>query len=58
MEVFGEEPFVPLRREYGLTLSEKQQKLSVDYASQSGLLQSQYIDSAKTSFTIIAYPIS
>ena len=57
MEVFGEEPFVPLRREYGLTLSEKQQKLSVDYAGQSGLLQSQYIDSAKTSFTIIAYPI-
>ncbi len=56
MEVFGEEPFLPKAKEAALSLSEKQQKLSVEYADLSGRLTNQYIIGKERSFTIIAYP--
>lgn len=57
MEVFGETPFVPVSSDAAITLSEKQQKLSVDYRMQAALLQDQYIPGDAYSFTIIAYPL-
>lgn len=57
MEVFGETPFVPVSSDAAIRLSEKQQKLSVDYRMQAALLQDQYIPGDAYSFTIIAYPL-
>lgn len=57
VEIFGEQPFVPESKEAACKLSEKQQKLSVEYASKAGALQNQYIKGEERSFTIIAFPI-
>ncbi len=57
LEVFGEEPFVPVVKAERLQLSEKQQKLLVDYNNQSALLSNRYMDKNNMSFTIIAYPL-
>ena len=57
MEVFGEEPFSPVRKSEAIQLSEKQQQLSVLYDSKSGQLTNQYIKGDERSFTIIAYPV-
>ena len=57
MEVFGEEPYSPVRKSEGIQLSEKQQQLSVLYDSKSGQLTNQYIKGDERSFTIIAYPV-
>lgn len=57
MEVFGEVPFTPVHKDAAYKLSEKQQKLSVDYASVAGRMVNEYIPGEERSFTIIAYPI-
>ena len=57
MEVFGEEPFSPVRKSEAIQLSEKQQQLTVLYDSKSGQLTNQYIKGDERSFTIIAYPV-
>ena len=57
MEIFGEKPFVPQNKETACRLSEKQQKLSVEYASKAGILQNTYIPGEERSFTIIAFPV-
>lgn len=57
MEVFGEEPFAPVQNESAVTLTEKQEKLSVLYDSKAGQLTNQYIKGDERSFTIVAYPI-
>lgn len=57
LEVFGQEPFVPVVKEERLQLSEKQQKLLIDYDSQCALLANRYMDKNNISFTIIAYPL-
>ncbi len=57
MEIFGEKPFVPQNKETACRLSEKQQKLSVEYASKAGMLQNTYIPGEERSFTIIAFPV-
>lgn len=57
IEVFGEEPFTPQAKESVWKLSEKQQKLSVTYASKSAEITNRYIPHDQYSFTIIAYPI-
>lgn len=57
MEVFGEQPFVPENRPEAFALSEKQQKLSVQLASEAGRLTNTYIPGEERSFTIIAYPV-
>lgn len=57
MEVFGEEPFAPLQKTEAISLSEKQEQLSVTYDSKAGQLTNQYIRGEERSFTIIAYPV-
>lgn len=57
LEIFGEQPFVPQNKEAACKLSEKQQKLSVEYASKAGAMQNQYIRGEERSFTIIAFPV-
>lgn len=57
MEIFGEKPFVPQSKETACRLSEKQQKLSVEYASKAGMMQNGYIPGEERSFTIIAFPV-
>lgn len=56
-EIFGELPFVPQNREAACKLSDKQQKLSVEYASKAGAMQNGYIKGEERSFTIIAFPV-
>lgn len=57
LEIFGEKPFAPESKETACRLSEKQQKLSVEYASRAGALQNEYIPGDERSFTIIAFPV-
>ena len=57
IETFGEKPFNPVNKEAAYRLSDKQQKLSVEYASASGKITNEYIIPQERSFTIIAYPI-
>lgn len=57
MEIFGEKPFVPVTKESACRLSDKQQKLSVEYSSKAGTLQNEYIPGEERSFTIIAFPV-
>ncbi len=57
LEIFGETPFVPENKESACRLSDRQQKLSVEYMSKAGALQNQYIKGEERSFTIIAFPV-
>lgn len=57
MEIFGEKAFAPKKKEEAFQLSEKQQKIFVEYQRDSSLLTNEYIKSDEYSFTIIAYPI-
>ena len=57
VEIFGEIPFVPQSKETACKLSDKQQKLSVEYTSKLGALQNKYIKGEERSFTIIAFPV-
>lgn len=57
IEVFGEVPFTPIKKEESAVLSEEQQKLSVWYTEQSSKIMNEYINQEERSFTIIAYPI-
>ncbi len=57
VEVFGEEPFSPKRKEEAIVLTKEQQQLQVDLTSQTGQITYTYIPGETRSFTIIAYPI-
>jgi len=57
MEVFGEEIFEPVAKKENPRYSESQQKLVVDYTSQSGVITNTYIKREERSFTIIAFPV-
>lgn len=57
IECFGEQPFEPVNKPERLTLSDAQQKLSVEYRSQAGAMSREYIDPEERSFTIIAFPL-
>ena len=57
MEVFGEEPFLPVQKEEALKLTEKQEALSLQFDSRQSQLTNEYIRGDERSFTIIAYPI-
>ncbi len=56
-EVFGEEPFAPVQKKEAAQYDERQQKLLVYYANQSGQITNAYIRGEERSFTIIAYPL-
>lgn len=57
VEIFGEKPFVPQTKRTACRLSEKQQRLSTEYAVKAGALQNTYIPGGERSFTIIAFPV-
>lgn len=57
LEVFGEEAFLPVSKDSALSLSEKQQKLAVNYANEAGRIINEYIKGEERSFTIMAFPI-
>ncbi len=56
-EVFGEAPFEPVNKKEAPTLSAEQQKQVVEYRSQAGAIQREYILEEERSFTIIAFPV-
>ncbi len=56
VEEFGEEPFSPRENPYAPVFSDKQRRLSVEYADKSGRMTNEYIPGDERSFTIIAYP--
>lgn len=57
IETFGERTFHPVNKEERFTLNEKQQKLEVEYASETGQITNSYIPGDERSFTIIAFPV-
>ena len=57
IEVFGETPFEPVAKEEVVVLSEKQQKLMVNYEKEAAKNANEYIPGDEISFTIIAFPI-
>lgn len=57
IEVFGEKDFAPVDKPEACRYSEKQQKLTVDCALETGKIVNTYIPGEERSFTIIAYPI-
>lgn len=57
MEVFGEEPFVPVRKKEAVRLTKKQEELSLQYNNRAGQLTNKYIKGEERSFTIVAYPV-
>lgn len=56
MEIFGEIPFTPVKKEEAAKLSEEQKNLLVWYTEQSSKIMNEYINQEERSFTIIAYP--
>ncbi len=57
IQVFGEKNFAPVNQEESIKLDKRQQKLSVAYNRDAGIITNEYIKGEATSFTIIAYPI-
>lgn len=57
VETFGRKDFDPVMKPAALKLTEEQNKLWVEYRSQSGLLTREYIPQEEYSFTIIAFPV-
>ncbi len=57
IEVFGEEPFEPVNKPESLSLSSKQQQLSVSVSAEASRIVNAYIPQTKVSFTLIAYPL-
>lgn len=57
VETFGEADFNPVNRKHAVRMNPEQNRLWVDYRSQAGRIQRQYILSEERSFTIIAFPV-
>ncbi|MDF2800470.1 MAG: hypothetical protein K0S61_373 [Anaerocolumna sp.] len=57
IQVFGEKNFAPENKDETIKLDKRQQKLSVAYNKESGIITNEFIKGDATSFTIIAYPI-
>lgn len=57
MEVFGENPFVPVEKSESVLYTEEQQQLCVSYQEKSGQLTNGYIKPEERSYTIIAFPV-
>jgi leucyl aminopeptidase (aminopeptidase T) len=56
IETFGENPFEPTAKPECVSLSKKQQELSIEYTQSSSRIVNTYINREEYSFTIIAYP--
>ena len=57
IEMFGEEPFVPVQIKEAIKLSEKQQELALFFDGRQSQITNEYIRGDERSFTIIAYPV-
>lgn len=57
LEIFGEKPFAPETVKEAIRLTDRQQKLAVEYMAAAGELQNEYIRGEERSFTIIAFPV-
>lgn len=57
IEVFGEDPFVPVAKKQAAAYTEKQRKQKLEYQSAASLLSNEFISGDQVSFTIIAYPV-
>ncbi len=57
VETFGRADFDPVNKPEAVKLSDEQNKLWVEYRSQSSLLTQEYISRKESSFTIIAFPV-
>lgn len=57
LETFGEQPFEPVNKPECIRMSGQQEELWVEYHSQGGAIQRQYILEEERSFTIIAFPV-
>ncbi|MCM1046670.1 MAG: aminopeptidase [Candidatus Gastranaerophilales bacterium] len=57
VETFGEKDFAPVNKPESLRMSEEQNRLWVEYRTQAGEQQRNYIIEEERSFTIIAFPI-
>ncbi|MBR1571241.1 MAG: aminopeptidase [Lachnospiraceae bacterium] len=57
IEVFGQVPFSPKSKAENIAFTDKQNSLSVYFASEGGQIVNQYIPGEEYSFTIIAYPL-
>lgn len=57
VETFGETPFAPITNNEAYHLSEKQQKLSVEYDREASQMVNEFIPGEERSFTIIAFPV-
>jgi len=57
IDVFGEEPFVPVQKSEVIKLSDKQQDLILQFDSRQSQITNKYIRGDERSFTIIAYPV-
>ncbi|OKZ84681.1 MAG: leucyl aminopeptidase [Clostridium sp. 44_14] len=57
IEVFGEDPFVPVAKKQSAAYTEKQRKQKLEYQSAASLLSNEFIPGDQVSFTIIAYPV-
>lgn len=57
IEVFGEDPFVPVAQKQAAAYTEKQRKQKLEYQSAASLLSNEFIPGDQVSFTIIAYPV-
>ena len=57
IEVFGEKTFLPKSKDVANSYNEKQEKLFLEYQTQSAILSNEYLKRNEISFTIIAYPV-
>ncbi len=55
-DLFGKDPFSPVRKESACLLSQRQQNLTLEYAALANGLMNEFINREERSFTIIAYP--
>lgn len=57
VETFGETLFEPVNKPERVRLTKAQEELLVEYRSESGRIQREYIPEEERSFTIIAFPV-
>ena len=55
-EVFGGKPFAPVDKESACHLSERQQKLALEYQNDLAQLRNRYINGEETGFTVLCFP--
>lgn len=57
MEVFGETPFAPRKKEEALALTKKQEELLLSFDGKASQISNTYMPGDERSFTIISYPV-